>query len=125
MGRHGGRWAGRGVSQPWRRGAVVWADLDPTVGRQQGGRRPAVVVASDDYLAVVDTLTIVVPVTSRDRGWPNHVQLHGPVGLDRSSWAMTEQPRTISRGRIHRLAGTVDRTTLDRIDLLLRDFLAL
>jgi mRNA interferase MazF len=113
------------VSQPWRRGAVVWATLSPTSGREQGGRRPVVVVASDRYLEVVPMLTIVVPVTTVDRGWPNHVPLDGPTGLTRPSWAMTEQPRTLDRGRLHAVAGQVDAPTEAAIDVWLRDFLAL
>lgn len=113
------------MTQPWRRGAVLWCDLDPTVGREQAGRRPVVVVSSDDYLAVVDSLVIIVPVTSVDRGWPNHIMLTGQPGVGRPSWAMTEQPRTIARHRIHGVAGAVDTTTMSAIDRWLRDFLAL
>lgn len=104
---------------------MLWCDLDPTRGREQPGRRPVVVVAADDYLEVVDTLTIVVPVTSVDRGWPNHVLLAGRPGLGRPSWAMTEQPRTISRDRVTDVAGAVDAVTMAAIDSWLGDFLAL
>jgi mRNA interferase MazF len=31
------------------RGEVVWADLDPTLGREQGGRRPVVVISQDVF----------------------------------------------------------------------------
>ena len=113
------------MGQPWRRGTIVWAALDPATGREQGGRRPVVVVAADAYLEVVDTLTIVVPVTSVERGWPNHVALTGPTGLARPSWAMTEQPRTIARTRVVGVAGQVDRDTGAAIDRWLADFLSL
>lgn len=104
-------------------GDVLWADLDPTRGREQGGRRPVVVVASSLYLDVVDTLAIVVPVTTRDRGWPNHVLLSGATGLTEASWALTEQPRTIARGRVAAIAGSVADPCLDEIRVYLRDFL--
>ncbi len=107
---------------PLRRGAVGWADLTPTRGREQAGRRPVVVVASDGYLEVVTTLVIVLPVTTVDRGWPNHVPLSGTPGLDRASWAMTEQPRTVARERIVEITGIVDRECLASIDVWLRDF---
>lgn len=113
------------MTLPWSRGAVAWAVLDPARGREQSGRRPVVVVASDAYLDVVETLTIVVPVTSVDRGWPNHVPLRGPHGLDRPSWAMTEQPRTIARSRVERVSGLVDLETLRQVDVWLADFLGL
>ena len=88
-------------------GSVVWVDLDPTVGREQAGRRPAVIVASSGYLDAVTELAIVVPATTTDRGWPQHVQLTGPrLTLARPTFAMTEQPCTISRQRIASVAGT-------------------
>lgn len=110
---------------PLRRGDVLWATLDPTSGREQSGRRPVVVVAGDEYLDVVTTLVIVVPVTTTNLGWPNHVPLTGPTGLADPSWAMTEQPRTIDRGRLHGVAGRVDAATTEAVDLHLRDFMGL
>ena len=109
-----------------RRGIVVWAELDPVRGREQAGRRPALVIASDLYLEQADTLAIIVPVTTNNRGWPNHVLLKGPdLALDEPSFAMTEQPWTVTRNRLFNLAGTVDGTTMEEVDQWLRDFLAL
>lgn len=104
----------------------MWADLDPVRGREQAGRRPALVIASDSYLEQADTLAIIVPATTNDRGWPNHVRLTGPdLRLDRPTFAMTEQPRTISRDRLVEVAGSVDSETMRAVDAWLRDFLAL
>lgn len=109
-----------------RRGTVAWLDLDPTKGREQRGHRPALVIASDAYLARATSLAIVVPVTTTDRSWPNHIRLDGPrLQLERPSFAMTEQPRTIDRVRITGTAGTVDAATMRDVDVWLRDFLAL
>ncbi|WP_166844157.1 type II toxin-antitoxin system PemK/MazF family toxin [Isoptericola sp. BMS4] len=107
------------------RGAVAWAALDPTRGREQSGHRPVLVIASRQYLDVVTHLAVILPVTTTDRHWPNHVLLRGSHGLDRPSWAMTEQPRTLARERLGRVAGVVDDATLRDVDLWLRDFLAL
>ena len=43
----------------------MWIELDPVRGREQSGRRPALVVASDLYLEQANTLMVIVPVT----GW--------------------------------------------------------
>lgn len=108
------------------RGAVVWAELDPVRGREQAGRRPALVVASDLYLEQADTLAIVVPATTTERGWPNHVLLRGPdLVLPARTYAMTEQPRTVTRERFVDMAGIVDAATMRDVDRWLRDFLAL
>jgi mRNA interferase MazF len=114
------------VSGPLRRGSVVWATLDPTQGREQRGTRPALVIASDDYLSSVRGLVTVVPVTSVDRDWPHHVLIRGQrLGLARRSFAMTEQPRTVSIDRIGRQSGTADEATMSDVDGWLADFLGL
>ena len=109
-----------------RRGMVVWAELDPVRGREQAGRRPALVVASDLYLEQADTLAIIVPCTTRDRGWPNHVKLVGKnLTLPAETFAMTEQPRTIARDRLLDVARLIDVEVMREVDGWLRDFLAL
>jgi mRNA interferase MazF len=114
------------VAEPLRTGTVVWVRLDPTVGREQAGTRPAVIVASGGYLSAVPELAILVPVTTTDRGWPHHVRLAGPeMHLPNASFAMTEQPRTISRARITGRAGEVDSDTMIGITNWIRDFLDL
>ena len=82
--------------------------------------------AGDLCLEQADTLAIVVPATTIRRGWPNHVLLRGPeLVLRRPTYAMTEQPRTISRERIVDVAGVVDAQTMAEVDMWLRDFLSL
>lgn len=101
---------------------IVWMDPDATIGREQSGRRPAVIISGEGYLSVVDTLAVVVPVTSIDRRWPNHVRIHA---LPKASWAMTEQLRAVSRDRLHGNLGTVDEATFEHIRDWLRDHLDL
>lgn len=105
-------------------GDIIWVAPDPTVGREQSGRRPAVIVAGRRYLATVDMLAIVVPLTTVDRGWPNHIAVRSPM-LPQASWAMTEQVRVVSRERIVQHAGAVDTATLAAIRHWLRAFLEL
>jgi mRNA interferase MazF len=105
-------------------GTVVWVNLDPAVGREQAGRHPAIVVASGGYLRAVSELAIVVPATTRRRGWPQHVELTGSaLQLTQPTFAMTEQPRTISRRRISGTAGQVEDRCLMVIRRWLDDFL--
>lgn len=109
-----------------QRGDVVWAELDPTRGREQSGRRRVLVIASDLFLERADSLAIVLPASSTDRGWPNHVRLRGPsLTLRRTTFALTEQPRTITRDRTGGALGRVDVDTMREVDLRLRDFLGL
>ncbi|WP_262365495.1 type II toxin-antitoxin system PemK/MazF family toxin [Gordonia sp. OPL2] len=105
---------------------VVWTELDPVRGRERSGRRPALLIASDLYLEQADTLAIILPATTIDRGWPNHVRLRGPAFTSRRpTFAMTEQPRTVTRERLHDVIGVVDSETMGEVDEWLSDFLSL
>ncbi|WP_372432842.1 type II toxin-antitoxin system PemK/MazF family toxin [Arthrobacter tumbae] len=104
---------------------IVWASLESVRGREQGGHRPALIIASAGYLDAVTTLVIALPITTMHRGWPNHIPVEGPSGLDRPSWIMTEQPRTLSRDRLTRIAGRVSADCLSTTRVWLGDFLDL
>jgi len=95
---------------------------DATIGREQSGRRPAVVVAGQRYLQIIDTMALIVPVTSTDRGWPNHIPI---ADLPGPSWAMTEQVRAVSRSRLHGHLGQMDDDALEHVRHWLRKFLDL
>jgi mRNA interferase MazF len=105
-------------------GCVVWAQPEIAVGREQAGRRPALVVAGTGYLQAIDTLVLVVPITTVERGWPNHIEVLGSE-LKHRSWAMSEQIRTISRERVVSRAGRADDVTLATVRGWLADFLDL
>ena len=106
-------------------GIIAWAALEPVRGREQGGHRPVLVIASAGYLDAVTSLVIALPITTTDRGWPNHIRVDGPSGLDRPSWIMTEQPRTLSRDRLTRIAGEISTDCLTSVRSWLGDFLDL
>ncbi|HPU13635.1 MAG TPA: type II toxin-antitoxin system PemK/MazF family toxin, partial [Aeromicrobium sp.] len=103
-----------------RPGDVYWLRPDATVGREQAGRRPFVIVAPATYLELVDSLALGVPISMTDRGWPNHVPIE-IAGL--SGFAMTEQLRTISRSRFDGHAGRIDEETFGEIREWLADYL--
>lgn len=104
-------------------GEVWWARPDPGIGREQGGRRPVVVLSGALYNEAVTTLALIAPISTKDRNWPNHVELRGPVGLDAPSFAMTEQVRAISRERLERRAGQVTLECAEELRRWVRDYL--
>lgn len=74
-------------------GDVIWIDLDPTVGHEQSGRRPAIVVSPRNYNAVAG-LCVICPITSRVRGYPFEAVL--PEGAIVRGVVLADQPRSIS-----------------------------
>ena len=55
-------------------GDIVWTDFDPTLGREQAGRRPALVLSTHE-LSENAGFVIVAPITSRVRPFPTSVVL--------------------------------------------------
>ena len=100
---------------PLAPGSVIIADLTGGVGGEQQGRRPAVVICSPDYLELMSSKAIVVPCTTRDRSWPNHLELKGATGLPKPTFAMSEQVTMIDRQRILRATGLINSWNLREI----------
>ena len=95
--------------------------LDPTVGREQGGRRPALVVSGDDFNQLPNGRHFIVPITSRNRGLVLHVPIISPEGgLEKDSVIMCDQIKSVSALRFKRRRGTVSPSTLDQVRELLR-----
>jgi mRNA interferase MazF len=53
-------------------GDLVWLDFTPQAGRQQAGRKPAVVLSPRSYNEKT-SLVVVCPVTSHAKGYPFEV----------------------------------------------------
>lgn len=76
-----------------QRGDIVWASLNPVQGHEQAGHRPHLVLSRRQYQDAFGML-VVVPMTHSNRGWPTRVE------IEPGSYAICEQPRTISLGRV-------------------------
>lgn len=75
-------------------GDLVWIDLSPTRGREQGGVRPAVVLTDREFHRRNDT-AVVCPITSNRTPWPTKVLL--PAGLAASGAILVDQVRSLDR----------------------------
>src|SRR5271169_4820684 len=73
-------------------GDLIWTDFDPRTGREQSGRRPALVVSPADFSRVTE-FAIVCPITSRVRAFGTSVVL--PSGLPVSGEILTTHVRSI------------------------------
>ncbi|HVU59415.1 MAG TPA: type II toxin-antitoxin system PemK/MazF family toxin [Candidatus Saccharimonadales bacterium] len=51
------------------RGDIIWLVLDPRVGHEQSGRRPAIVL-SERYFTEHTQLAVICPITSKVKGLP-------------------------------------------------------
>ena len=101
-------------------------DLDPTRGHEQSGRRPGLVVSVDLFNHGPADLVVLVPITSKAKGIPFHVEVNPPEGgLKQKSFIKCEDVRSVSRQRLTRKIGAVSRQTLDAVEDRLRILLSL
>src|SRR6185312_8749171 len=73
-------------------GDLIWTDFDPRTGREQSGRRPALVVSPVEFNRASE-FVIVCPITSRVRPFGTSVVL--PAGLPVSGEILTSHVRSI------------------------------
>jgi len=73
-------------------GDLIWTDLNRTNGREQAGRRPALVVSARVFTANTG-MAVVCPIVSRARSVPTSVVL--PAGLPVSGEILVSHIRSI------------------------------
>lgn len=109
------------------RGTVVLLDLDPTVGHEQRGVRPCLVVSDPEVVADQRfPLLCVVPVT----GTPGEGALYpelspGRSGLAKKSFALIDHLRSVDKRRVRRVFGKILPEEMTAIDDGLALFLGL
>jgi mRNA interferase MazF len=104
-----------------RRGEIWLVDFGEPVGREQAGRRPAVIVSADGLNDSRAGVVIVVPCTTSPRGLPSHVEIEpGSSGLDEISYAKCEDVKSVSDHRLIARLGAANDEALSAIARVLR-----
>jgi len=87
----------------------VWLiDFGDPIGREQAGRRPAVVVSVNSLNESQAGVMIVVPITRSRRNLPSHVELEPDTsGLSEVSYAKCEDIKSVSEYRLITRIGSV------------------
>jgi mRNA interferase MazF len=104
---------------PYRRddaldaGDIVWIDFGPPFGREQAGRRPALVVSPRTYNER-SSLIVVCPITRNVGGWPFKVEIREDTRVQGA--VIVDQVRSIDRvTRFARKTEGVGPDTLGRV----------
>ncbi len=109
------------------RGEVWSASLSPTVGHEQAGDRPVLVISTDIFNHGSASLVFVLPLTRTNRNVPLHVLLEPPEGgLKAVSYVLCDALRSVSKERLRGQAwGRVTLQTLSLVEDRLRILLEL
>lgn len=67
-------------AQAPERGDLAWLSFSPQAGREQAGRRPALILSPRSYNRRIG-LALACPITSRIKGYPFEVIITGVAGL--------------------------------------------
>jgi mRNA interferase MazF len=88
----------------------VWLfNPDPVVGNELGKKiRPCLIVSSNSWNKIRSGLVMIVPLTSKDKNILTHVRIEpAKSGLEKVSFAVCEQIRSISKERLIQKLGSV------------------
>ena len=108
------------------RGEVWLADLNPTRGHEQSGRRPVVVLSEDVFNEGPAGLVIVLPLTTTLRPITFHVRVQPPEGgVKVPSAILCEAIRSISTDRLFGRWGAIAPSTMARVEDCVRILLRL
>lgn len=97
------------------RGDIYWADLDPTLGHEQSGRRPVIVLSQDIFNERSGTV-IAVALTSQPpkAGFPLSLEL-SVNSLPKKSWVKIGQIRTLSTKRLGQKMGKASHDEIETV----------
>ena len=94
------------------KGDIVWAELDPTKGNEQAGRRPILVLSQEVFNERSGTV-IAAAITSKEpkAHYPLTLELMSPK-MPKRSWVKISQVRTLS---VLRLGKRIGRATSEEV----------
>lgn len=102
-----------------RRGEIYLADLSPTIGSEQGGTRPVLVIQNNTGNRHSVT-TIIAAITGKLKPeLPTHVRIPRLVDLKDDSIVLLEQIRTIDKARLGNKVGSLTSDQMRLIDIAL------
>src|SRR4030065_905324 len=97
------------------RGEISWENLNPTLGHEQSGLRPVLILSNDIFNERMG-IVIAVALTSKQPrfGFPLALEIDS-ADLPKNSWPLMGQVRTLSAERIGKKLGLVSIEEIDRI----------
>lgn len=108
------------------RGEVWIVNLDPVVGHEQAGQRPALIISVDEFNEMKGDDIFVVPISSKFRAVRSRVAVKPPEGgLVQDSFILCEKMRSISQQRLRKRLGRVTDDTMNRVGEILSLILGL
>ena len=103
-----------------KRGEVYYADLGDTVGCEQGGMRPVVIIQNDVGNAYSSCVIVAPMTTAYKKEMPTHVRIGKTDRMDPNTTILAEQIRTIDKSRIGKYVCLLHKETMEILDSALK-----
>jgi mRNA interferase MazF len=110
-----------------KRGEVYLVDLSSSTGSEQSGLRPVLIIQNDIGNKYSPTV-IVAAITSKEieEAYPIVIKVDEKEGgLDKTSYILLNQIRTIDKKRLRKKLGKLKKETMEKVDLALKISLGL
>lgn len=101
-----------------KRGDIFLVNLEPVIGSEQGGIRPALII-QNDVGNIYSPTTIVVALTSHIQSkakLPTHILIKKRGGMRSNSIVLLEQIRTIDKTRLIDYIGCLSLSEMSMVD---------
>ncbi len=108
-----------------QRGEIYFADLSPTMGSEQYGYRPVLIIQNDSgNLHSPTTIISAITSSSGKTKLPTHVRIHAQ-GLSDPSIVLAEQIRTLDKQRLGSYIDRLSHKQMEQVNHALQISLAL
>lgn len=97
------------------RGEIRWADLNPTIGREQSGERPVLILSQDIFNERSGTVIAMALTSQQQRARFPLTHEIATSKMPKRSWVKISQIRTLSTERIGKKIGSLGSDELAHI----------
>lgn len=101
-----------------RKGDIFFADLSPSVGSEQSGRRPVLIVQNNIGNKFSPTVIAAAITSHRKNDLPTHITIKSTEcrGLKKDSVVLLEQIRTLDKQRLKFKLGSIGPHLINQVD---------
>lgn len=109
-----------------KRGEIWLIDFNPTIGREQAGIRPALILSVNEFNNSMASKVIALPLTSKNKGIPLDIELLPPDGgINKESYIKCEDLRSLSKNRLIEKWGEISELKLMEVENIVKLLLGL
>ena len=106
-----------------KRGDIFYANLDKTVGSEQSGIRPVVVIQNNRNNRTSPTVIIAPISTKKNRKLPYHILVKQFDKIRHNSIILLEQIRTLDKSRLMGYVCSLNKDQLVEINIAIKNIL--